>query len=168
MVTEKEKQLITEMFLGNITKEAFLREYPVDIDTSDFVLNLMEESLKSRHGIDVELVMMVGGLLGYSKKHVPVLSLLLTEDWHRKHEDIAKALQMLKDPRCMDQVVKAMHMKLDYWFDSGDAFIRKCAYVLGDINTKSSMETLKELSSSPNEIIRKYSLHQLRKHGFIE
>jgi hypothetical protein len=69
----------------------------------------------------------------------------------------------VRDPDCIDDIVTAMHIKCDYWYDDGDAFIRKCSYVLGDLETPYAIQKLQELTDDNNEIIRKYASYQLKK-----
>lgn len=91
---------------------------------------------------------------------------LILECWHQQHEELARFFQFfVKDVSCVDTIVEAMYLKCDYWVDEGDAFIRKCAYVLGTLQTDYAILKLRELSKSNNEIIKKYSSYQLEKLG---
>ncbi|NME72371.1 hypothetical protein [Flammeovirga aprica] len=95
---------------------------------------------------------------------------LLVECWHNQHENIALSFQFkYKNPDCIDTVVEAMHLNCNHWDeeDNRDPFLRKCAYVLGDLRTEYAIQKLKELSLSSDPIIKEYSVYQLQRIGEI-
>ncbi len=162
-LTNIEKKLILDLASNTISKKEFLSKYPSkEVNNDDYLTNLLKDTLITKSGEDLEYIFYLpAGTRAFNADDVPTLSELITADWHRQHEDIATMLQWFKNPTCIDHVVKAMHMSLDYWYDDGDAFIRKCANVLGAIKTDDAIEKLKSLASSDNEIIKKHCLHQL-------
>jgi hypothetical protein len=75
-------------------------------------------------------------------------------------EDLASFCEStVREVKCVDNIVAAMHIKCDGWYSDRDAFIRKCAYVLGNLKTSYSLQKLKELTTDNNGIIRKYTLY---------
>src|SRR4051812_74499 len=71
---------------------------------------------------------------GLAPDFVPVLVDLLGMPWHFRHEDVARALQELKDARAVEPLYRAAsacHGYLDY--DDSFSLARKCVWGLADI-----------------------------------
>ena len=82
--------------------------------------------------------------------------------WHHSHEDLAGALQDLKDPRSIDALFKAAHSRHDYLdYDEFYGLARKCTWALADIGTLDAKERLQQLARSPNATITGYAQKRL-------
>lgn len=92
------------------------------------------------------------------------ISPLLLETWHECHEDIARALQKMKNPECIDNVFKATELDIPYLAHSECcAFEQKCVWVLAAIATQRALEKLDSLSKySRHEIIKSLALQKLK------
>jgi hypothetical protein len=134
------------------------------ITKSDFV-QALETSFEIKNRDETNNVFQIGFVLSlFDLESSSILKKMIKETWHTRHEDIASLFQIdIKDPSCVDDIVEAMYIKCDYWIDDGDAFIRKCAYVLGDLKTSYSIQKLEELAVEENECISEYASYQLAK-----
>lgn len=163
----EKKQLIIDLLGRVITLDNFFSESGMNAQNANgYILNILQNEYTGKDAEGVELALSLGFYVNsFSLSYIPILSDLIVADWHQRHEDIASIFQRLKAPESIDPVVKSMHLKFNYWYDDGDAFIRKCSYVLGEIGTDYAIEKLKELSNSDNDIISKYCNHQLKKRN---
>jgi HEAT repeat protein len=148
---------------NELTKEDIVNLYKEKFTDTDLV-EALNSALNEKDGAAIYDICYMGFICDlFTIKTANVLRKSIKETWHNRHEDMAHILQTLKVPDCVDDIVTAMHIKCDYWYDEGDAFIRKCAYILGDLETPYAIQKLKELTTDDNEIIRKYASIQLKK-----
>ena len=143
-----------------------LYETNPELNTSDFFLKSYEEAINARDAEALQYLAMLpkpnyNDLTDINRR-------LITECWHNQHEEIARFFQeFVRDVECVDSISRGMDLGCVNWFDKEDAFIRKCAYVLGDLGTEESIAKLKELSTSENELIKKYCSYQLERLGLM-
>jgi hypothetical protein len=146
-----------------INDEEFESKYPHKID-DEYILRFLEDIYLRKDGVLMEHMTRIAFNISLNDKLVPIFCKLIKETWHNSHEDLALFFEFsVKNPDCIDDVIAAMHIKCNYWHDDGDAFIRKCAYVLGNLETPYAIQKLEELTNDDNEIIRKYASLQLNK-----
>jgi hypothetical protein len=91
-----------------------------------------------------------------------VLAAALLMPWHYRHEDLARALQQLRDPRTVDALFHAAfsrHAYLDY--DENFGLARKCTWALADIGTAEAKRRLEELAAGENESVAGYAQRRL-------
>lgn len=164
MLTASQKDLIIDYISKDISRASFLASYPVPVNER-YVEQLFQDAMLEEDAEAVECICYLhefadpGRVLHYIRTFIK-------EPWHYSHENLALSLQTdYKDPDCVDDVVAAMHIQCEYWYNDGDAFIRKCAYVLGKLKTAYAYGQLEILTHDENEIIRKYALHQLKIRG---
>lgn len=164
-MTNEEKKIIMDFMLKNITKEDFLKLYPIDIKNNNtYILEALEDAYQKKNAEDVEYALLLGFSFGLSKNHVPILIKLLSVDWHYKHEDIAQLLQNFKDPRSIECLYKAALARYSYLdYDDSYALAVKCIWALGDINTEQSKAKLKLLSQSTISTVKKAAKQQLER-----
>jgi hypothetical protein len=87
---------------------------------------------------------------------------MLQEDWHTSHEDIASALQDIRDPSTVGALFEAALTRHQYLaFDDNYGLARKCIWALHDIGTDEARNKLQILSDSDIEPIRRYALKRL-------
>src|SRR4051794_19486668 len=80
-----------------------------------------------------------------------LLAEALRMPWHQRHEDLARALQDLKDPDSVDALFLAaqdVHEYLSY--DEFFGLARKCTWALADIGTPAAKARLEELARNAN------------------
>jgi len=164
-MTDDEKKLVMELSLNAITKEEFLRRYPFDVERDGVhVLKLLRDAYSQKDADDVEHALLLGFSFGFDKACVPILNQLIVEDWHFKHEDIARLLQGFKNPSSIDVLYQTALAEYDYLgYDDSYALAVKCIWALGDINTASSREKLKQLTSSSNQVVSDAAEKQLQR-----
>jgi hypothetical protein len=91
-----------------------------------------------------------------------MLSKLLLEEWHYRHEDITTILQDLKSPKSSDALYDRALVKPVYMnYDESYSLARKCIHALGDINTEYSRDKLILLAASDIPIVKEKAEKQL-------
>lgn len=165
-MTPTEKELIKDLVHGNITQESFLQQFPVNLkNDKNYILFALQKAYADMNAEDVEYslsLLLLNEEYSQTDKYVDILSALLNEKWHYKHEDIAVLLQGLKSPRSVDALYNAAVSKFEYLnYDDSYALARKCIHALGDINTEHSREKLKLLTTSDIQIIKEKAEKQL-------
>ena len=166
-MTEQEKKLILDLATHSINVDDFLSSYPADINNKTaYTLHELKRAYLKKNAQDVEYALLFGFIFNaFSSECVNLLSLLLVETWHYKHEDIALILQDLKSSESVNALYHAAVMKLDYVdYDESYALGRTCVHALGEIDTKESREKLKLLTQSGIPIIEEKAEKQLRKN----
>jgi hypothetical protein len=154
ILLEREQELVRKLMTNSITKDDFLSSSKLNWDENSFV-NLLEDISGKQDGDALDFAMHIGFVFRlYTPKVVPLLSQLLLEHWHKKHEDMASIFQGLRDPRTCDCLHDCILTNFDYLaFDEAFALAVKCIWALGDIDTEHSMEILKLLADSENPVI---------------
>ncbi len=162
--------LVLAYFRHEITIEQFLEQYPVDPrKEKEHVHELLQYANANRGSRDLEAVLFVGHFFGlsrtvFSRSCVPLLNALLAEDWHINHDEIVFILQELRDPRSIEALYQAAFLRLEYMeYDDTYGIAANCCWALGDINTASADEKLRELATSENPIIADYAREQLER-----
>lgn len=91
-----------------------------------------------------------------------LLSHVLVEDWHFRHEDVALAIQKLKCTCAVEALERRASCNPDYLFwDESNALARKCAWALADIGTDDARQALERLSKSEILIVRGFAKKRL-------
>ncbi len=142
---------IVDYVLAKITREEFYKMFPYDIlNNPDLYLELLREAFQERNDGHIECLITLGFKLDiYDHSHVDLLCQLLDVDWHCKHEDIARLLQDLKDPRAIEVLYRTALRKYKYLeYNNSSALGIKCVWALFVINTPESIEKLKLISQS--------------------
>ena len=87
-----------------------------------------------------------------------VLAAALLMPWHTRHEDLATALQRMKDPGAIDALFEAALSRHDYLdYDEFFGLARKCTWALADIGTPAARDRLRELGRAKNATIAGYA-----------
>lgn len=122
------------------------------------------EAIKAKDTSKVEDVLSNVWEFGLREEFVPHLISLLQADWHYRHEDIALALQGLKDNRATEALNKTAHKKFEYLaYDDSYALSRKCTWALADIGTQESKSALEEIARSDDKTIAGYASRRLER-----
>jgi len=128
-----------------------------------FVTTELREALASHDRGSVECML----ALAYrhellNAEHASLLAALLLESWHHSHEDLAHALERLRDPATVDILARAAVMKHDYLaYDDSHAFARKCAWALADIGTPAARSHLERLAHHADPELAAYAQERL-------
>ena len=156
----KELEILSDY---NISEGDFASKYPHKIN-DEYILQFLDDLYQRRDRKLMEDMSRIAFRISSFDKLSSIFRKLITETWHKEHEDLATFFEFtVRDINCIDDIITAMHIKCDYWYDDGDAFIRKCAYVLGNLATPYAIKRLEELTKDDNEIIKKYAHYQLEK-----
>lgn len=165
-MTTIEKQLIRSFILGKMTKEEFLKSYPVDlIRDKQYILSTLLNAYREENAVDTEYALMLLPLDDFSgsKKYVDILNKLMLANWHYRHEDIAALLKGIKAPESVDALYKAAlvsHGYLDY--DETYQLARKCIKALATIGNAEAIEKLQMIAGHAIPEIREYAQKELR------
>lgn len=104
--------------------------------------------------------------LGLSPDIVPAFVWLMGELWHTRHEDIARALQELKDSRAVSALESAALVDYPYLaFDENFALARKCTWALADIGTIEAKQALARLASNARLEVSSFAQKRLDNWG---
>lgn len=160
------QQTILDLLGKRISAEVFVARFGIDPRTDrSYVPRALEQALVERSSDDVALLLLLAFHFQLSRSWAPLMARLLGEDWHRSHEDLASALQDLRDPVTVDALFEAaprIHPYLDV--DESRALAVKCLWALHDIGTERARQKLEVLSESPVQVIAdnaKERLHDL-------
>lgn len=126
------------------------------------IITLLEQAQIQRDADAVETVLRVAFQCGLTPSLVPLLSELIVADWHLRHEDVALALEELRDPRSIDALAQAAVTSYSYLdYDENFGLARKCTWALARIGTPLAFQRLRELAHCSNQIIAGYAIKRL-------
>ncbi|MEO9821204.1 MAG: hypothetical protein ABJ370_04750 [Paracoccaceae bacterium] len=91
-----------------------------------------------------------------------LLSEVLLENWHFRHEDVAFQIQQLKCECAVQALVQRASSNPEYLgWDDNHALARKCTWALADIGTTEARHALERLAKSKTGIIRGFAQKRL-------
>jgi hypothetical protein len=156
-------RLVLALAKGSLSEDAFIAQFGADPRaTPDIVRIELEQAFAEKSADSVEYALILAFVFRLSRKWAPVLCKLMEEDWHHSHEDIASALQDIREPSTVDCLYRAALRKHDYLaYNDGEALAVKCIWALHDIGTSEAVEKLKLLSLSASAPIRERALKRL-------
>ncbi len=103
----------------------------------------LESALARRDATALGRLVSTAASLGWSVQWAPVFAKLLVERWHSLHEDLASALQDLREPSTIDALFAVAHDAAPYNdVDDGRALARKCVWALHDIGARDHLRRL--------------------------
>lgn len=119
-------------------------------DQSEFIIELLNESLSDKNGDAVEYLIYAADKNGIKQSYVEVLCKLLDirGDWQYKHEDIATLLGKTKSSKGVPHLYQ-----LAYDFETSDihSIPLKAMWSLRLIGNEEAIKSLRELSLSSDE-----------------
>jgi hypothetical protein len=162
-MTPEERQLVIDLALGRISEDDFLMRFPANPRKQPaYVKQALEDADRSRDAVDAECAMLLGFRFGFPPDTGDILCKLLQADWHMQHENIASALQKLKDPQCVEALYETALKQFAYLdYDESYALAVKCIWALKAIDTPEAIEKLELLAQSDNPIISKNARRRL-------
>jgi hypothetical protein len=168
-MSPSQRELVLELASDRIATAEFLALFPVDpgIDKG-YLPRSLEDALLGKNTDDISYLILLGFCFGFPRDSASVLCRLLLEEWHRSHEDIASALQDLKDPGTVDCLYRGAFLRLPYLdFDDAYALAVKCVYALRAVGTDEAKEKLSLLAQSDNEVVARNARMRLNDLGRI-
>lgn len=120
---------------------------------------ILKETIENRdaHGLSCILAVIYND--GADKDYTDILLSLLDEQWHSSEEDIVEILGLIKDPKSVDKLFEVAVNVPDY--DDMRALAKKCMWALSAINSEDSIEKLRLLQKSSDQIINENASFQL-------
>jgi hypothetical protein len=170
-MTNTEKQLIMSFALEEITKEDFLKRFPVDLmKENNYILSELLRAFDAKDEDLIEYAIKILHLDDFTRsdKYVDVFNKLLLVDWHERHEDIAALLKGIKSPKSVYALYKAATVQYDYLdYDDTYQFARKCIKALSAINDEGAIARLRDLSQYHIPEIAAYAQKELKYKGLV-
>jgi hypothetical protein len=162
-VEEDRRELVVALALGRVSTDEFVARFGIDPRTDrTYVARSLDAASHDRSADDLAVLLILVAHFGLSKTWAAVLASLLLADWHESHEDLANALQDLRDPTTVNALFDAAvrtYAYLDY--DESRALAVKCIWALHDIGTNTARTRLESLSRSEVEVIRRSARERL-------
>jgi hypothetical protein len=94
----------------------------------------LEQAIEARDADAFEVALTAAYVEGLSGDLAGLLARALLMPWHMRHEDLARALQELKDPVAVDPLFEAAFSKHEYLeYDENFGLARKCTWALADM-----------------------------------
>lgn len=156
------KNLITSLMRKELNSEGLIKKYNLSYGEVN-ICNDLQEARDYKDSEAVDLFLYLGAVISYDYKCcIDELNNLLIEPWHKKHEEIVRLLGFYKSETSIDYLYKAAVFDFDYLdYDEDYVLADKCIRLLAKINSKKSVNKLKDLSASQNKIISKSANKQL-------
>ncbi len=122
----------------------------------------MTTAMANRAADDLACAMYLGFRFAFTDTWAPLLAELLEQGWHKSHEDIASALQDIRDPSSVGALFRTANKRLSYLeFDEAFALAVKCIWALHDIGTDEAVAGLQQLLLSDVPRIREAARERL-------
>jgi HEAT repeat protein len=166
VLSEAAQEAVLQFTLGQITEEQLVLELGVDPRAEEgYVLELLVEAVRQRDPDGAEAALILASWFDVrGPRYLEVLCDLLVADWHTRHEDVARALQLLGDNNAVPALRYTAELDLpcrDY--DDYRALSRKCMWALSDIRTADAVAALESLVQSRNPRVRELAQYHLAK-----
>ena len=137
--------------------EAVLRHFGT-VDGRALGVSLLSDAVDQEDGDDVEAALTVCFAFGMTAGHLELLVLLAFADWHRRHEDVASALDCLRAPGGVGALFHLTEWVPDYLgWDEGRGLARKAVWGLANTPGPEAEQALRLLLDDPDETVRAYA-----------
>ncbi len=161
-MSPEQHSLVLELITGRLSDDEFLRRVGDDFEGP---LELLRDAFARRDPDDVESALTLAfHFEALTSDDVPLLCDLLLAPWHTRHEDVAIALEDLRDPRSVAAFYQAALNASTYRYleyDEGQALARKCTWGLAKVATPEARDKLEALSRCGVEAIEAYARKRL-------
>jgi len=166
-MTEKDKQLLTDLEYGKISYDQLLERFSINIkEDSEFVRKEIYAAVHSAKSEEIGMTLPLIWLSEDIDKYIDILNELLINPNHRNHQEIAKGLQDYPSPTTVPFVRKALESNFDYLeytCSESKAIAKWFSWLLYSIGTTEAIELMKEYSNSNDEGIRNEMIYRLKK-----
>lgn len=127
-------------------KDAFLAAWGTR-DGSQLGVEQLEGATDREDGTDVEFALVICFSFGLRPELLPTLTRLTDASFHQAHENIASALDDLRDPRSIPALLRLAATVPDYLaWDENRALARKAIFGLGNLQTAQADAALDQLA----------------------
>ncbi|MGC4102856.1 hypothetical protein [Ferruginibacter sp.] len=134
-------------------------------ERNNLVRNTFAELLESKDSKEVYYALDLLWIFEEKKdEYIDLLHTLLLEPWHSQYENLAHNLQYRKNPLSIPYLKAAMQKKYDSLESYGTGtrqFINQCGHALWSINTKEAIDTIRELSTAADPVLKDEMLYRL-------
>jgi len=87
---------------------------------------------------------------------------LFESDWHKNHENMARAFQCISNPITAKSLFKVAFSDFDYYaWNEYYPMQRKCTWALADIGTPEARAYLEEIAQQANEMVSGFARKRL-------
>lgn len=135
----------------------------------EYVMELLHDAIFTKNELELELLLMLLYHFDCVNHYCILLSQLLIQPWHHRHDEIAGALEFEDDERLIEiwhQAALYRCDNLDYESDYCE-FNRKCLFALARIGTQDAIKCMKDISHADNPIIANHALEVMKLYNFI-
>ncbi|TPG37506.1 hypothetical protein [Flavobacterium pectinovorum] len=105
------------------------------------------------------------GFINFYTEDEEILLLLcqiFESDWHKAHEDMARAFQGISNPITAETLFKVTFSDFEnYNWNENYPMQRKCVWALADIGTDEAINYLKQIEQQANETIAAFATKRL-------
>jgi hypothetical protein len=169
-MTSEQRDLCLGLVRANgkqrISNAEFAVKYPAALENGRLATALLQDAYEARDGAALQCAMIVGFSFGFDVRHVDVLVRLIEERWHFMHEDVVSALDKLRTPRAADALFRATQWVPEHLeYDDARALAVKAIWGLGNLPGAASEAYLRQLATSPVEVIRTNAEEQLQRRA---
>ena len=94
-MNEQERKLVFDLALGRMSAEEFVHRFPHDLraDPLSTIQQCFASAIENKDDAGLEACLILAQRFGYPEHYSPLLSGLLSQDWHHSHEVIADLLE---------------------------------------------------------------------------
>jgi hypothetical protein len=173
-MTSEQRQLAGYLVLsphypqGRISKEEFATRFPGALRDGRLSLDLLDAACRDENAEDLEHALTVGFVFGFSPQHEKTLCSLVSEFWHRRHEDVVSALVDIgaTDQMTADAFYAATLIASPYLiYDGSTSLAVKAIWGLGRMPGTYPEEKLKTIAQSANPVLRENAENQLKRRN---
>jgi len=165
-MTKNQLHLIDKYYLGGISRDKFLKEFGGEIENPEFIREELKKAINSKDEDQIERAINLMWLHNDNKQFIDELNILLLDTNHTRHQEIAKTIQDLANPKSIPFIKKALESKFDYLqytCSESDAIAKWFSWALFSIGTKEAINIIKEYTESDDEGIKNEMIYRLKK-----
>jgi hypothetical protein len=165
-VTPEDRQVIYDLVFvpsegRRGSPEDVLRHFGA-VDGHALGLSLLADAVARQDGDDVEAALIACFVFGMTLDHLELLVLLASADWHRRHEDVANALDGLRTPGGVEALFHLTQWVPDYLaWDEGRGLARKAVWGLAKTPGPDAERALRLLLDDPDATVRAFAEKRL-------
>lgn len=162
-MNESQQRAVIDFFVRHSSKETLDAALGFDIDADPrAVFELLQQATQLGDARSIECALLIAHGRTGDIDVVPTLIALLRSTAHHRHEDLARWLQGLRDPRAVEALYATALTKHEYLaYDDSHALARKCTWALADIGTEQAQEKLRLLVGGDDPEVAGYARKRL-------